>query len=453
MDKLTSLQRKLVYLGGIILLSIPVILLGRPASGGSVAEQADSGGVLAKLRIEHQLGENTLGNVDAASSTMNLLLLGFRGIATSMLWMDAQDQQKNKDWAALRGTTESIILLQPHFLKVWHFQGWNLAYNVSAEWDAVADRYYWVKEGIKFFKKGVVRNERYGELYWYTGDTTGKKIGRADEWQQFRRFFRADPDKKNFPSGVDKEINPEGKDNYLVARTWFQAANDVIDNKYHIEQHIMAASLFRQYPTRALIDYALILQREGIFDEVTRSAWEEAFKEWTTVYGKMKFDCPIGFISLEVSDEELEKIRKEDKKEPEPGKRVESWIGRYQDMTNYRFWRTRCKVESEKTMAEAHRELYEGERAYLKADFDSAEKLLISGMEKFEQILKDYPDLESDDGTIEEGMIAQLNWRACLEIDGEEVPETYPLRELWLKNQNRMQSIREEFNRRKRSAR
>src|SRR5262245_5123485 len=175
-------QRKLLYAVGAVLLLIPITWLGLPAEpsreGGTTGSP---GGRLAQLRKQYELGEDNLGNVDPASSTMNLLLLGFRGVATSMLWMDAQQQQKNKDWAALRSTVDSIILLQPHFLKVWHFQGWNLAYNVSAEWDLVPDRYYWVKEGIKFYQLGKDRNQKNPELYWYVGDTCGKKIGRSDE--------------------------------------------------------------------------------------------------------------------------------------------------------------------------------------------------------------------------------------------------------------------------------
>src|SRR5262249_4279774 len=243
------LQRKLVYLGGIIALFVPIIMLGAPPEPGGKNVEASPGGVLARMRTEKGLGESDLGNVDPASSTMNLLLLGFRGIATSILWMDAQDQQRNKDWAALRATTESIILLQPHFLKVWHFTGWNLAYNVSAEWDAVADRYYWVKEGIKFFKKGCNRNEKYAELFWYTGDTMGKKIGRSDEWVQFRRFYRSDPDVARFKGRPDPDVNPAGIDNYKEARKWFILSNETVD-RFGNEQHIMARYLARAYPVR-----------------------------------------------------------------------------------------------------------------------------------------------------------------------------------------------------------
>jgi hypothetical protein len=454
MNDLTSRQRKLLYLGGIILLFIPIILLARPpepAAGKAVAP--NPGGTLAQMRVEHGLGESDLGNVDPASSTMNLLLLGFRGIATSILWMDAQDQQRNKDWAALRGTTESIILLQPHFLKVWHFQGWNLAYNVSAEWDAVADRYYWVKEGIKFFKKGRDRNEKYAELYWYVGDTTGKKIGRSDEWKQFRRFYREDPDKVRFQGKPDKDVNPRGVDNYEEAHVWFQEANNTVD-KYGHEQHIMARYLFRAYPARAKFDLAAALQREGFFDELGRNAWREGYDFWTTRYGKEEFECPAGSIHMEVPADELERMRRdEDANNVDEGARKSHWVGRYQNDTNYRFWRTKSLVESQKEMSEAHREMYDAEQALFKADTTKARELYLSGMAKYEKILSEYPDLKDEDEVVEEGLLAQLGWREALTLDEEPVPDEYPLKEMWESHAPRRESAKEEFNRRRRGQR
>ena len=48
-----------------------------------------------------------------------------------------------------------ITKLQPHFLAIWTFQSWNLAYNVSVEWDAPEDKYHWIKKGIQFVQQGV----------------------------------------------------------------------------------------------------------------------------------------------------------------------------------------------------------------------------------------------------------------------------------------------------------
>ena len=423
MNNLTSLQRKLVYLGGILLLLIAIIWLGAPPEPAQPGKSEGSpGGKLAQKRVEFSLGEADLGNVDPASSTMNLLLLGFRGIATSMLWMDAQKQQRDKDWAGLRATTESIILLQPHFLKVWHFQGWNLAYNVSAEWDGVADRYYWVKEGIKFFKKGRDRNAKYAELYWYVGDTTGKKIGRADESKQYRRYFRSDPDEVRFNGGPDPAVNPRSVDNYVEASEQFQRANDTIET-YQNEQHIMAPYLFRSYPVRALLDYAAAMQRDGNFGEVCQNVWSEAFTAWTSKYGKMEFDCPSARLSgpsgsFASRDRAMDKkmIADENARHVEPRLRESSWVGRYQDTANYRYWRTRSRVESEKEMADAHREIYEGEQALDRADTTAARRLYLDGMTKYEKMLKEYSDLKDEDESVEEAILAVIGWQKSIEL-------------------------------------
>lgn len=454
MNNLTSLQRKLVYLGGIVLLLIPITYLGLPPEPAGKNSQGSPGGYLARLRTEKGLGESDLGNVDPASSTMNLLLLGFRGIATSILWMDAQDQQRNKDWAALRATTESIILLQPHFLKVWHFQGWNLAYNVSAEWDAVADRYYWVKEGIKFFKKGCSRNEKYGEMFWFTGDTTGKKIGRSDEWKQFRKFYQKDPDLARFGGRPDPDVNPRGIDNYLEARDWFVKANETVD-KYGNEQHVMARFLVRAYPTRALFDFAGVLQREGTFAEVGRDAWHSGFIDWTTKYGKEEFDLrPVVemTIHLELTPEEREQKRAEDLGK-EDRLQYLHWVDRYQDTCNYRYWRTKSLIESEKEMSEAHREMYEAEQALFQADTSVAIQLYIDGMTKYEKLLNEYKDLRDEDEMVDEGLIALLGWRQALELEDKEIPDEFPLKEMWEAHRGRLDYAREEFNRRRKAAR
>ncbi|MCY2962802.1 MAG: hypothetical protein NT069_03975 [Planctomycetota bacterium] len=454
MNNLTSFQRKLVYITGILILLIPITWLGMPPEPGADNRvKPGSGGKLSQLRQSEELGETSLGNVDPTSSTMNLLLLGFRGIATSSLWMEAQDQQKRKEWAELDSTIKSIVLLQPHFLKVWHFQGWNLAYNVSAEWDAVADRYYWVKRGVKFYIEGKDRNEKFPELYWFTGDTLGKKIGRADEWKEFRQFFRSDPDKEQYPNGIDPDVKQYGKeDNYLEAREWFLKANEVVQT-YKNRQHIMAEPLFRFYPARALIDYAMALQREGKFGEESRASWEDAFHEWAEVYGRQEFECPIGTIHMELQEDEVAEWQAKDAEEPQEVRRYLNWVARYQDMCNYRYWRSRCKIEGERDMADAHRDLFDGEEAYRKADFDTAIETYKRGLTKYEAMLKLYPDLKDDDNTIEEIMVAQLFWRDCLRIvEGAEPSddEDFPLKDVWISHQNRKPQMVEEFQRRQR---
>ena len=75
-------------------------------------------------------------------------------------------------------------------------------------------------------------------------------------------------------------------------------------------QHIMAQPLYRSYPMRAQMDYAEVRQREGKFDEVTRIAWEDGYRELTTKFGREEFDNPSGRpLRLEFSNDEWARIR------------------------------------------------------------------------------------------------------------------------------------------------
>lgn len=437
-EQLTAQQRKLAYLIGIVVLMLPIIVLGMPAT-----DEEGSGGKLARLRQEHDLGESTLGAVDPTSATMNLVLLGMRGVAVNLLRMQLDTQRDQKQWAQMRATTESVILLQPHYIQVWRYLGWNLAYNVSAEWDAVEDRYFWVKEGAKFLMQGSERNRIDPELYWDTGNTLGKKIGRSDEWKQFRRFFKEDPDKDRFDGGPDSEINPDRKDNYLAAKDWFLKANEA-EEKH--EQHIMMDCLFRSYPARSQLDYADALQREGQFDETTRKAWNDAYRDWVEDFGHMRFkttDNPI-FMEMSASEAAMDEIVKASGKDR---KVIERELDLYHNVTNYRFWRTKAHAEMQQNTTRMHSDLFEGEDLFKKGDIDAAQEVLESGLERFKIMITNYTDLASDDITLEEGLWAVMLWQKIYQLKNQVQPEEFPLKELWDKEIGRVPGLQHDFTR------
>ena len=141
MNTLSNFNRKLVY--GIIIVAIFGVMFPYTAW-------------LSGEKKRRDLGEAAIGQIDTGSFMMKLFLLGgFRGIVADILWLRAEEQKKDHDWDRLKTTVELITKLQPHFLSIWTFQGWNLAYNVSVEWDAPEDKYTWIKEGIKFLQEGV----------------------------------------------------------------------------------------------------------------------------------------------------------------------------------------------------------------------------------------------------------------------------------------------------------
>ncbi|TWT57336.1 hypothetical protein KOR42_06960 [Thalassoglobus neptunius] len=459
MNQLTVRQRKMVYAVVAGLLVVPIVFLGAPAG-----EETRSGGKISQLRHDYELGESSLGNVDPTSATMNLVLLGFRGVAASYLWQQAEHYKMTKNFAQLRDTVESIILLQPHFKTVWEFQAWNLAYNVSAECDAVADRYRWVKQGAKFLIRGTERNKKVPELQFGTGQFIGSKLGLADERDVYRKFFVSDPDTDLWNGGPDEELNPEGKDNYLVARDWYLKANDTLEEP-GVEQHRMDLALFLAYPYRALIDHAKNFQKDGVAsqldDDTTvqgeqsqaqrdetynswaaecQQKWADAYDEWTNIYGMKRIESSGGgTIVLEIddaADSVLEELAEKDDMTFEDKSR---WRDRYRKTTSYPYWKRHCEIERRDEMTRARYYLAEGRRLYRNIqDFEGSRQYLEQGLALLESVFQQYDTEEGynvmiiDEGdTVEEALKAMLIWRQVLELLGEPIPEDYPLKRLW----------------------
>lgn len=455
MNNLTVKQRKMLYAAIAVLAFIPVIAFGRPATSVQ-----GSGGTLAGLRSSYELGESSLGDVDPTSATMNLVLLGMRGVAASWLWQKADHYKATKNFAQLEDSVESIILLQPHFKAVWEYQAWNLAYNCSAECDDVKDRYHWVKRGAKFLVRGTERNKKIPELQFGAGQFFGNKIGIADEKELFRKYFISDPNVELWDGGPDEEINIEGKDNYLVARDWYLKANLTLEDP-NVEQHRMDEALFVAYPSRALMDYAKWHQQDGVEESLdnlqamnldketelarreeiyqewaaqSRKNWSTAYQDWTDVYGRKRIDSSGGgTIILEQDDSVLEQLAEEDNMTLEEKR---GWQARYLKTTGYPYWKRHCEIERRDDMARARYHLIEGRRQYrVVADFDEAKRYLEEGLRLLASVIEQY---ETEDGnnvmlideeqTIEEGVKAVLIWRSVLELLGETPPEHYPLK-------------------------
>jgi hypothetical protein len=487
MNRLTSQQRKLVYFAAILVLVVPIIWLGMPGSRKANADQGEgvAGGKLSSLRAEYELGESNLGDVDPSSATMNLVLVGLRGIAVNLLWVEAHENQKTKNWAQLKTNVDSIILLQPHYVGVWQFQGWNLAYNVSSEWDLISDKFYWVKEGAKFTIRGSKRNTKYPELYYWTGQIIGDKIGRHDAWRYFRKFFNpgaydptddpfvGDPDLKRTSGGKigpDPDLNPTDIDNYLASKKWMHLATD---RELIQAQHIMMRALFREKPAHAQLSYADALQKEGRYEtesdtEEMSRAWQIATQELTdkyqngkTGYGRELFETTSGQVRLEAdTDEQLRKLTLLDNP---PGKFTIEQKRRevvfYQNVTNYRYWRTRAEVEQQPGTIQAHRDLFKGKAALMKSEPAEAIQQLKSGLLSFAHMIDKYPVLLKDDSTVEEIMIGILAWQYAYKLVGRQAPEPVPsyppkdlkafngLKSLWIANQKNLKNLRKLFNR------
>lgn len=434
-----SRTRKFTYLAIIVALLIPIVVLGMP--GGGVYSTP---GALSRLRSSYELGESDIGKIDPTSAAMNMVLLGFRGIAVNTLWANADHYKNTKNWSQMRATTDAIIRLQPHFIAVWRFTSWNLAFNVSAEWDGVDDRYHWVKEGAKFLQNGIEINEKNPDLAWEEGRIIGFKIGMSDESRFFRQFFKVDPDKEQFKGGPDPKINEQGLDNYLVARDWYQTANN---RELNTRQRILDRTLFRSYPARSYFDYATALQKDGVFGEQTRVAWDDAYRDWTTKYGREIFhvpEIPEAEMWMEMSEDDITNQVKTGDEE----RRLRKAVDDYQKIVNYRYWRERARCERDPQMADAHREIYEAQVAYGEQRLGDAKVLVESGMKNFNEMLKKYPDLlSSDDLLLEDALTAVLMWQYILRLSGETPTDDFPLKVIWDAQQDRLPEVQKRLDR------
>ena len=335
-----SFRRKVVYIALMAVLLVPLSLLSRPATPGSKNKVADPGGLLAQKRSQYNLSQAELGEIDPASETMKLALLGMRGVAANILWTKANHYKKTEQWPKLMATVEQITNLQPNFISVWQFQAWNVSYNVSVEFDNYLHRYFWVKRGIRFLIDGTRYNRDEPRLLWDTGWFFGQKLGRADEYKQFRHEFRQDDEFHKFLRPYIGDLDWDNEcvipspynrpDNWLVSRQWFLKAQDsvdsgratlrgralqsIFDEKPSDRKKGKSPVLFHSNPSMALISFASAINEEGHFDEVSENAWTKANRKWTD-YGNREIrtsrDFYIRLNEAEQLEAEVAKLRNE----------------------------------------------------------------------------------------------------------------------------------------------
>jgi len=272
----TAFVRKIVYLALIVGLLGPISFLSRPSTPDTPSRKGSPGGLLAWRRAQEGLTPTQFGEIDPAGETIRLATLGMRGIAANVLWMKCHEYKMKKDWTRLSATVRQLTRLEPNFIEVWEFQGWNLSYNVSVECDDYRDRYFWVIEGIRFLMDGIRYNQREPKLYRRVGWVISQKIGRADEYKQYRRMFKADDE---FHNSLPYFAQDPTRDNWLVGKRWFRKAEQLVDEGARLRA---TAVVFRSDAPMCQMSYADAIEKEGTFGEKARRAWQQAAADWYT---------------------------------------------------------------------------------------------------------------------------------------------------------------------------
>ncbi len=448
MNNLTNFNKKLVY--GIMIVALFAAMF--PYTSW-----------LAYEKKERDLGEAAIGQIDTGSFMMKLFLLGgFRGIVADLLWVRAEDYKRAHDWDKLASTVNLITKLQPHFLAIWTFQGWNLAYNVSVEWDAPEDKYQWIKKGIQFVQEGVKKNRRSPDLLWDTAWFYYHKLGFSDESIILRRLFRDDEDTE-FKTYYDPERrqNVVGDDNFKLGYGWFSSAVTLVDQGASRVTSGTAANTsgtgldiqyvnptpqrkgrpediaFRSMPAHGQTRYASALEKmsmygvPAVFGEKAKNEWAGALKEWVTL-GEHVF-----MSHNEVPDEtgklHRDPIKLDDSTNMERYNQLSEnqrhWTDRWSNQMNYRYWKARCQAEQTDGGVRARQLFYEGTVAYKKGDYPEAAQKFRDGLEVWKIALNDFPAFRDDELSKKDtGMIVKRYLRVLKQL-GTPAPDNLPFKE------------------------
>ena len=153
---------------------------------------AMSGWLSAKINTESDRSEVLVVENQAALARspelgiVNAMPGGLRVLAVNWLWIRSQDyHNKGRHYDALQ-LAEIICQLQPYQPGVWHFQAWNMAWNISVTKQTREERWKWVYNGVKLLRdRGIPLNPKslplYQELAWIFNS---KIAGRLDEAHQ-----------------------------------------------------------------------------------------------------------------------------------------------------------------------------------------------------------------------------------------------------------------------------
>ncbi|MBR5759219.1 MAG: hypothetical protein IKX88_11555 [Thermoguttaceae bacterium] len=293
MTQKTLFVRKIVYVVIIAILLFPIYIFGNP-SHKQKDNTFSSGGILASMYQKDKLSEAEMGEIDPAGSAMKLATFGMRGVAISLLWNRSLEYEKRADWDNVVATAEQIITLEPHFITIWDFVGWKLAYNASAMFDDYRERYRWVIRGFEFVQRGTEYNREAPKLYVRTGWTISQKIGIADEKKQYRRLFREDEELA--ARQKEREIFTDVLDNWLLGHAFYKQAEYLYENHNGDIGKETRLLFFGRAPLNR-IRYAEWMSIDGcgvnktntpVFDvEHCANAWKHAEEDWELYSNKV----------------------------------------------------------------------------------------------------------------------------------------------------------------------
>ena len=132
-----------------------------------------------------------LENAPPSLAFTTVAMGAFRGLVVDILWMRAENLKQEGKYFDAKQLAEWITMLQPRFSKVWDFQAWNMAYNISVALPNTQcdERWRWVLNGIELLRdRGIPLNPHDISLYRSLGWIFWHKIG--DNLDDCHRYYK-----------------------------------------------------------------------------------------------------------------------------------------------------------------------------------------------------------------------------------------------------------------------
>ncbi|MEI8195768.1 MAG: hypothetical protein WCI73_07665 [Phycisphaerae bacterium] len=125
-----------------------------------------------------------------AAEFPRLTLGGFRGLLVPFLWKQAEEDKNDRKWQDLNTTYNIIGKLEPYFVAVYVFNAWNQAYNLSAQWHGIDEKYDWVLEGLGHLYEGEEFNPKNPDILLEIAQMYFLKLGGSFERITYRQMWR-----------------------------------------------------------------------------------------------------------------------------------------------------------------------------------------------------------------------------------------------------------------------
>ena len=195
-------------------------------------------------------GPTTLDLSDLPTQAITLILGGFRGPYVVWLWIRVEEEKRSKLYFDLIDRYTKIAALQSDYPQIWVFHMWNMAWNVSVQWQSPERKYQWIRRAIEFGTEGYRRNPRSAEIMAEIGRIYSEKIGRAQEASYYRR----------------RVWETEGRSPFLIAYEWYDRARKAND-RYGTLRYGLSKPVTYSQACHSLTYYATELTQQA-YDEL-----------------------------------------------------------------------------------------------------------------------------------------------------------------------------------------